>query len=384
MRLPFKIAVRFLKSNLSQTILIFIGISIGVSVQVFLGSLIQGLQKDLVETTVGNSPHITIEPKDDDLIEDWTGIVKKIRESSFDTKAVSVSADSPGFINYNDKTESVLVRGFLPEEMNDIYSIKDNLIDGSIPDSEGEVIIGKDLALELDISVGDNIEIITPKREIVELKITGLYDLKVSSINKLWIITNLQTSQNIFDYDNSVTSIEIQVNNVFEAGIIADDIEKILNPQLKIQNWKEQNEQLLSGLRGQSISSIMIQVFVMISVLLAIASVLAISVVQRSKQIGILKAMGINDKSSSMIFIYQGLILGIIGAFVGISLGLGLSFMFTKFAVNPDGTPVVNLRIDYSFIVLSAVIAVVASVIASLIPAKNTSKLNPIEVIRNG
>lgn len=127
----------------------------------------------------------------------------------------------------------------------------------------------------------------------------------------------------------------------------------------------------------------MIQVFVMISVLLGIASILAITVVQKSKQIGILKAMGIKDKDSSLIFLFRGLLLGVLGAILGVALGLLLAFTFTKFALNPDGTPVVPLFIDPMFITFSAVIAVAASVIAALIPARNSSKLSPIEVIRN-
>ncbi|TYQ18412.1 UNVERIFIED_CONTAM: lipoprotein-releasing system permease protein [Acetivibrio alkalicellulosi] len=385
MSLPFKIALRFLKSNIGQTILIIIGISIGVSVQVFIGSLIQGLQKSLLDTTIGSSPHITIlSTNDNKLIGDWKEKVNIIEDFS-DIKTISVSSDSPSFINFNNKTESVLIRGFLPDKANNIYKIENNIYEGKFPSEEYQVLVGKELSDSLGLFIGDKIEIITPQREMIDFTISGFYDLKIASINRSWIITNLETSQKVFDFGDFVTSIEIQVNEVFDADLIASNIISSLNSsEIDVQNWKDQNQQLLSGLNGQSVSSIMIQVFVMISVLLGIASVLAISVVQRSKQIGILKAMGIKDKSSSMIFIYQGLLLGLAGALVGVFLGLGLSFMFSKFAVNPDGTPVVPLYLDYSFIALSAIIATAASVIAALIPARKTSKLNPIEVIRNG
>jgi lipoprotein-releasing system permease protein len=93
--------------------------------------------------------------------------------------------------------------------------------------------------------------------------------------------------------------------------------------------------------------------------------------------------MGIRNSSTSYIFLFQGFILGIFGAVAGILLGLGLSVAFTKFALNPDGTPVVDLYINFSFIALSGVIAVLASVVASLMPAVRSSKLNPIDIIRN-
>ena len=176
----------------------------------------------------------------------------------------------------------------------------------------------------------------------------------------------------------------MQTTDLFNADVIASNLSSTLGNDLKVTNWKDDNAELLSGLNGQSVSSIMIQVFVLISVVLGIASVLAITVLQKSKQIGILKAMGIKDKDASLIFLFEGLILGVIGAFIGVALGLLLGFMFSKFALNPDGTPVVKLFFDFKFIAFSAVIAVLSSTIAALIPARRSSKLNLLEVIKNG
>jgi len=128
----------------------------------------------------------------------------------------------------------------------------------------------------------------------------------------------------------------------------------------------------------------MIQVFVLFSVVLAIASVLAISVLQKSKQLGILKAIGISNRNASLVFLTEGFLLGVAGAVLGVALGLGLAFAFTKFALNPDGTPVIALFIDQGFVVISAAIAVLSATLASLIPARRSARLDPMEVIRNG
>lgn len=209
--------------------------------------------------------------------------------------------------------------------------------------------------------------------------------MQVASINESWIVTNLETAQDILYLDKSVTSVEMQTTEVFEADNLARILEyTISDDSLKVENWKDRNRQLLSGLNSQSVSSYMIQTFVLIAVLLGIASVLAISAVQKSKQLGILKAMGIRDRSASMIFIFQGFILGITGAVIGIILGFGLLYMFTTLAVNPDGSPVVPIYVNIFFIALSGLFAVSSAVIASLIPARISSRLNPIEVIRNG
>ena len=182
----------------------------------------------------------------------------------------------------------------------------------------------------------------------------------------------------------TASSIEMQAQDPFLADTIASELDAALPDTLKVTDWKTQNEQLLSGLNGQSISSLMIQIFVLFSVVLGIASVLAISVLQKSKQLGILKAMGIRNRDASLVFLIEGFLLGIAGAVLGVALGLGLAFSFTKFALNPDGTPVIALFIDPAFISLSGVIAVVSATLASLIPARRSARLDPMEVIRNG
>lgn len=385
MKLPFKIAVRFLKSSKGQTALIALGIAVGVSVQIFIGSLIQGLQKSLINKTVGNSPQITISSNTDDkIIEDYKEILKKINAEDKEVINVAVAADGPMLIKENSKTYSVLLRGMDIDTSDKIYNIKNRIYEGTQPKNYDEIMIGKDLQKELGVKLGEEIEVIPANGQVKKLKVTGFYDLKVAAINKSWLVTTLETSQNIFSIEDKVTSIEMQVKDVFSADITAAALANMLDKDVKVDNWKAQNEELLSGLNGQSVSSIMIQVFVLVAVVLGIASVLAITVIQKSRQIGILKAMGIKDRTASLIFLFQGLLLGILGAILGVALGLSLSYVFTKFALNPDGTPVVPLYIDYGFIALSAIIAVVSATVAALIPARRSSKLNPIEVIRNG
>ena len=386
MRLGIRIATRFLKSNKGQTLLIILGIAIGVSVQVFIGSLIQGLQKSLVEKTIGSSSQITISAKQkDELITDYLELMDTINENSNIT-ASTVTSDHAAFLQYKEFSQSLLVRGFDLDEADKIYDLKDRMVEGKLPVHENEIILGAALKNEYGIQLNDSVTITTTNQKVIEGKVVGFFDLKVTSLNTGWGITTLAGAQNIFDTGDRITSIEMQVEDdkIFSTDAIADDIRTALNQQgLKFTNWKEANESLLSGLQGQSISSYMIQVFVMISVILGIASVLAITVMQKSKQIGILKAMGIRNSLTSFIFLMEGLILGVFGAVLGILFGLGLSMAFTTFAVNADGTPVVELFINHSFIILSGCIAVAASIMAALLPAIRSSRLNPIDIIRN-
>lgn len=386
MRLSLKIALRFLSSSKGQTFLIALGIAIGVGVQVFIGSLIQGLQRSLIDTTIGRSSHITVTAKDDDRkIDDWETKVNLLKTQASGLKAVSEAADFNGFIESGSKTLPILMRGFIYKDSEKIYKFEESILEGKMPERRREVLMGIDLKNELELELGDRVTIITPQGTKTKVTITGFYDFKSASVNKTWLITDLRTAQTIFSFGQSITSIEMQVDGVFEADTLALSVKKLLGgPDLEISNWKADNAQLLSGLQGQSMSSYLIQVFVMLSVILGIASVLAITVLQKSKQLGILKAMGIKDSTASLIFLFEGAILGIMGAILGVVFGLGLAYMFSVFAVKADGTPIVSLYINYQFITFSAVIAILSATGAALIPARKSAKLSPIEVIKNG
>lgn len=385
MKLPFKISLRFLKSNKGQTMLIAIGIAIGISVQIFIGSLINGLQKSLINKTIGNSPQIKISSTTEDkLIDDYYNIKSEISKINDKIINLTTTADGAALIKKDDNTYSILIRGMDINDSDKIYNIKNRIYEGRETKNSYETIIGKDLQKELNLKLNDNIEIISNAGVSKYLEVVGFYDLGVASLNKTWLITPLSTAQDIFSLGSSVTNIEMQTDDLFNADIIAGDISSYIGDNFKVSNWKDDNAELLSGLNGQSISSLMIQIFVLVSVVLGIASVLAITVLQKSKQIAILKAMGIKDKDASLIFLFEGLLLGIMGAVIGVTFGLLLSFMFSKFALNPDGTPIIQLYIDYKFIGISAIIAILSSTIAALIPARRSSKLNLLEVIKNG
>ncbi|PZC52022.1 MULTISPECIES: FtsX-like permease family protein [unclassified Mesotoga] len=387
MRLAFSIAMRFLSSSKTQTLLIVMGIAIGVSVQVFIGSLIQGLQKDLVDTTIGSSAQITVSSSENNGVEEWQGIISEIASLDLptDLTSLSASADVPVFISSGDRTLAVLLRGLQFPESHVIYKTDSRLIDGSLPEGDGEIIIGKGLKDEFDVNLGEEITIFTPDRTVETLKVVGVFDLGVASLNKNWLISTIGTAQSVGKLGDTVTSIEMQVSEVFRADENASVIsERLSGSALQVTDWKSQNEDLLSGLNGQSVSSIMIQVFVIIAVSLGIASVLAITVVQKSRQIGILKAMGLKDSTTSFVFLFQGLALGIVGAVVGIAFGILLIIMFSTFAVGTDGEPIIRISLSYGFVMMSALIAIGASTIAAMVPARRSSKLSPVEVIRNG
>lgn len=386
MKLAFQIAKRFLLASKRQTIVIMLGIAIGVSVQVFIGALITGLQDSLVDSTIGSRSQITINVEDE-YINDYEDLINLTQNSSENISAITPTISTGGSLinpNLTDVSEIVVLRGLKFETADKIYKLSEKLVEGRLPNSNNEIILGINLKDSLDLNLGAEVEFDSPTTNNTNLTVVGFFDFKVKEINNTWAIGDFETIQTILDKGDVALSIEMQLDKVFDAELTKTEIEASIDDQFEISTWISENEELLSGLQGQSTSSLMIQIFVIISVVLGISSTLAITVLQKSKQLGILKAMGIQDNDASKIFLFEGLLLGIGGAIFGILIGIGLLYAFSTFALNADGTPVVPVTINPGFIALSGAIAIIASTIAALSPAIKSSKLSVIEVIRNG
>jgi len=378
-----RIATRFLRHSRNQTILIVVGIAVLISVQVFVGALITSLQSNLVERTVGSSPQVTVlSARDNVTIENYTDLASRVA-STGDVGSVAVSASGNAFLTNGAKVAPVLVRGFDFPQADAIYHMLGAVYHGTAPQSDSQVLLGKELSEDLSLGVGEDVTVITAFGGRMDLTISGLFDLGVASVNEGWVMTRLAAAQTLFGYGDRVTSIEATVPSIFQARTVAAAITRaIADPDVKVTNWMDQNAQLLSGLQAQSLSSNMIQAFILVSVVIAIASILSITVLQKSRQIGILKAMGIKDRSASLVFLYEGMLLGLGGALVGLLLGVGLLTSFTTFAKGSDGTPIISISLDTVFLLQSFLIAFLSATVAGVLPARKSSRLSPIDVIR--
>lgn len=361
-----------------------LGIAVGVSVQIFIGILIDSLQQSLLTQTVGSSPHVSIvSTSDGSSIQNWQPLVSQVQQASAVTKVEAI-AEKNVFLTAGEFSQPVLLRG-RDTSLEGFYDFSGKIIEGSSLLSPNEILIGEDLSKKINLSIGDSVTLSYPQGQPMQAKIVGIFDFKVAAINSLWVITDLKTAQSFFGIGNDITKIEGQVDDVFTADVVASALSSEVNrDDVSVVDWKSQNEQLLSALQSQGTSSLVIQVFVLLSVIIAVTSILTVTVIQKARQIGILKAMGQTNRSSSTIFIWQGFFMGLGGILVGVPLGLGLFFAFNTFATNPDGTPIVEAYIRWTFIAATGFIVLLAATFAGLIPARQSSKLNPIEIIRNG
>lgn len=434
MRFELKVALRFLREGKGQTLFILLGIAIGVAVQVFLGTLITGLQRDLINTTVGSSPHliftgnsqrsvpqgfanpsafnrssvnespvngssvsenaqgssqsgglqaVTVEGnfrREDTTLKNWRELMALLDEDTGLT-AVSPVAQGNGFVLRSGQRWPVLIRGVDGERADGIYQLADALVAGTMSLEGNGLLMGSELAREARLSAGDQLTLELPGGSRQAFTVTGIFDLGNQSLNETWLFLDLGRAQRLLGLGDDISRMEVQMTAIFAADTLGARYQQQLSG-VTVDNWKDQNADLLSGLQAQSSSSITIQVFVLLAVTLGIASVLAVSVVQKSRQIGILKAMGTPAGSASRIFLFQGAFLGLGGAVLGSGLGFAITQLFLWGTAQATGTPLFPLEFDPGYAAAIVVIATLASVVSALLPARKSARLNPIEVIR--
>lgn len=378
--LPLQIARRFLWRSKLQSILIVLGMAVGIGTQVFVGSLITSLQASLLDATVGDSAHITLASEDD---ADRLAIDGRLATALEDPAITAVVAQhrAPVLARIGDQTSPLVLRLSEPTDRDAIYDLGERIIDGRADTGTGEIVVGVDFAEEAGIGVGDELSLLTDAGDEVRATVAGVFDLGVAAVNAGTAFATPDLAPDTLELSTDEWGlIELQVVDVFESDVLAARLAQI--PGVEVSDWQTENASLLSGLQSQGISSIMIQVFVVIAVGLGIASTLAIAAVQKTRQIGILKAMGLTDSASGAVFVWQGALLGALGTAAGIGIGWALIEGFDAAASSSEA--LFPVSIDPSFAALSAGVGIGIALLSAAIPYRRTARLDPIEVIQNG
>lgn len=403
-----QVALRFLKEGRMQTLLIMVGIAIGIAVLIFLNALIGGLQRDLVNSTVGTSPHIvgtsmdkmppgrladldeetrvftrvTVTGEGERPLRNWVPVVAQLEKLEGLT-AVSPVVNGSGFITQGATSLPVVVRSFPLDSADDIYNIQERLVSGEFAASGNRVLLGKSLAEELRADPGSIIRLSTPEGVDGTFTVNGIFELGSQAINESWVLLSLPGGQTLYGLEGGINGIELQVSDVFNAERTARALEDRF-PDLQWTSWQAENADLLSALSSQSASSYVIQAFVLLAVTMGISSVLAVSAIQKSRQIGILKALGITTSGVSRIFLIQGAILGFAGSLLGSALGASLVWAFFYFVRTETGEPLFSITLSPGSFIFAVSIATLAGMAAAAAPARRAARLNTIEVIKNG
>jgi lipoprotein-releasing system permease protein len=380
--LELKIAWRFLWRSKAQSILIILGIAVGIAVQVFVGSLITSLQQSLLDSTVGSGSHVTIEPAAGEAAFTFTAADREDLQADPRITAVAPVQTLSALAPVGGTSAPVVVKGGTLEDIDSIYKLSDKMVAGEVTLDGDRVLVGKEFAEQYGFAPGDPIELVLADGSTVEARVEGVFDLGAQAVNQQSVFAGLEaTSQALGRSVEEVGAVEMQIDDVFTSPEVAADV-ALKYPQLQVTEWQAKNSELLTALQSQSTSSYMIQVFVIIAVMLGIASTLAISAVQKTRQIGILKALGMADGRTGLVFLWQAGILGVIGTALGIGISLVLIEAFSLIAQGGD-SGLFPIEPQLSFILFSAAIGIAIALISAIIPYRKTARLDPIEVIQS-
>jgi len=404
---PFElfVALRYLRDGRSQTALILGGTTVGVAVLVFLTALISGLQRSLVEQTLSSQAHLVVRaperaprvlpaPADAVLgavverapqrlrsIEQWQQVLDGLRRLP-GVVAASPTVAGSAFAARGEATRSVALRGIEPSSFDAVVSVAAKLRSGRFQVAGAQAVIGVQLAQDLGLSVGDKVRITTPEGRGEPFTVSAVFDLGNKDVNQRWVLVPLHAAQSLLDLVGGATTLEVRVADPFAAEELAQEVAR--RTGLSAESWMRLNAQLLTALRSQSSSSLVIQALVVVAVALGIASVLGVSVIQKAREIGIMKAFGARTGRVLRVFVVQGAVVGGAGAVLGGALGAAMAVAFAAAARGADGAPLFPIDLSAGLFLGAGAVALLTGLAASVLPALHAARLDPASVIRHG
>jgi lipoprotein-releasing system permease protein len=394
---PLQVALRFLREGRMQSVLILGGAGVGVAVLIFLSCLITSLQNSLITQTLGSQAHIVVRPPDRVVapvlrgdavlrtieqpaqrltsIEQWPRVVDDVANTPGVQATSPVVSGSAQALRGLAK-RAVTLRGIVPDQFDAIIGLQSRITTGEWRVTADGCLIGTELARELGVGIGDRLRVLVDEDHSAVVRVQGIFDLGAKDVNLRWLLVPLRQAQTLFSLDGGVSLVEARVDDIFRATEIAMDIAQ--RTGLIADSWMTLNAQLMVALQSQGSSSNLIQFFVIIAVALGISSVLVVSVVQKRKEVGILRAMGASRAQIQRVFLWQGAIVGLAGSFFGTLFGLGMLELFKLAPLT------FTIETPPALIARACVIALVTGIVAAVLPARRAARLDPAVAIRAG
>jgi lipoprotein-releasing system permease protein len=396
--IEWHIAIAFLREGRAQSLMITLGVAIGVAVVVFISALIQGLQDNIIERTLGTQAHIRLLPPDEvnrvlpiakgvlqlrqedkraqrlRSINNWQQISAALDHIPQLT-AVSPVVSGPAFVRRGEALASVALVGINIDRYQKIIPLQRYMHKGQLRLGADNALIGKLLADDLGVNVGSKLRLETGQKNSTVVNIAGIFELGVRELDSRYVYVDLKQAQSLLNLAGGVTVIDLTVADIFTADKLAAKVGRLTS--LDAQSWIETNAQLMNALSAQSLSTNMIIIFVSISVAFGIASVLSVSVVQRTREVGILRATGATRQQILRVFLIQGAAVSTLGSALGITASFGLVWIFNNF-----GPGLFYIPISPLLVVLTLLLAICTGLLAAALPSRRASGLDPVEAIR--
>ncbi|MFN7980808.1 MAG: FtsX-like permease family protein [Vicinamibacterales bacterium] len=404
---PFElqIALRYLLAKRKQAFISVIslistlGVIVGVMALIIALALMTGLQGELRDRILGSNPHIFVWKRGATV--DYKATLDALRREphvvgaapAIIGKALVSAAGQQAFIN---------IKGVDPAIESQVTDIKGAMRSGSLealnsndPESPGEVLLGSDLATQLGVTVGDSISVLTPQGTLSpmgmiprtrRLRVAGTFNLGLYEIDSQTGFVSLPVAQRLLDKDD-IDAIQLRLDDIYLAPQIADTISDKLGNGWLAQDFADMNQSLFSALWLEKMAiSLTIGLIVMVAALNIVASLILL-VMEKHRDIAILKTMGASARSVTTIFMLQGLIIGIVGTGVGATLGFAVAKILDRYKLirvpvdvyQISHVPFKVLPLDFALVVIAAVLI---AFIATIYPSRQAAKLDPAQALR--
>jgi lipoprotein-releasing system permease protein len=415
-RLELEIAWRYLRGRRGSRLLSLIstiaigGVLVGVSALIVIISVMNGLQKDLREKILIGSPDLRVLTQGDDLVmENWQPVVARVRQrpgviavAPFVSKQTLITAG-------HDYADQASVMGILPQGPNapDVTSIRQHAIVGDFrfrtgSDSVQGAVLGKLLAERLGVYPGNTIILMAaPGRlnvnsmmtgalapNVRKFEVSGIFETGMFEYDNSYVYIPLKAAQDLAGLGDDVTGLEVRTESRDVAATVASDIDTTLRWPYRTQDWQNQNDSLFKALNLEKLVMSFILLLIVGVAALNIVSTLTMVVSDKTREIGILRAMGLPARSVRNVFFVHGLVIGLVGTLLGLVLGVGTAVALDRYQfirIDPriyfiDHLPVALQGRDVFFIVLASL---TIAALATLYPSIQAAKLYPIDAIRH-
>jgi lipoprotein-releasing system permease protein len=409
LRFETQIALRHLFSGGGQTLLTVSAVAAGVIIVIFITSLIFGLQQRLTELLTDAIPHVTVtveEPEPKPLsnvsgtppelsstrieqqapqlkfIDNWPAVVDTIRRLP-NVREVAPVVSGQVFVSKGANPVGVALVGADPELQDRITPVTGDLLAGYyLGLGSDEIVIDGELAKDLDVSSGERVRVTSGTGASDSFTIAGIYS-RGQGRGSAYV--TLRTGQSLLGFGSAVNSIYVKLIDIYNADSVADRIMALVPYQAK--SWTREFPQFLSSLQVQTASAYLISGFSLVASGFAIAAVLIVSVLQKSKQIGILKSMGARRRQILTVFILEGLGVAVVGSALGAVLGTVVVLLLSIFKqpitrVGQTPEQLFPVRILPFYIGLAILAAIISTVVAAVLPARRAARMNPVDVMR--
>ena len=409
MKFPFEIFVslRYLKTKKRYgtvslyTFISILGVVIGVATSIITLSVMTGFQGYFKNKILSAISHIVVMEYTGKGVIDEKALQKKV-ETIPHVQATTPFIISQAMLTTRDRVQGVVVRGINPRTEGHVTDLVKNIIEGSLTDLEGigrkkpGIVIGEDLARKFGVIIGDTITMINPIGEesplgmipkMRKFELVGVFDAGMYDYNTGFAYVSLPSAQKFFGMPGHVSGIQVKVDQLYKADAIAASIQAEIGFPYYTRNWIEMNKNFFSALKLEKIGMSLILIVIIIVASFNIIGTLTMLVMEKNREIAILKSMGASGRSIMKIFMFAGLVIGVVGTIIGAGVGYAIVAIVTKTGVitlpedvyQVSHLPLTITGLDILFISLTAL---GISFIATLYPAWQAARQDPVEVLR--